>query len=166
MIEQLREAIQAIEHTWASKRLLVVGDVMLDKTIWGEVGRISPEAPVPVVRAVRQSHQPGGAANVAMNLGRLGAQVDVIGFTGGDDDERLLAEDLRADGISPEFIFSEGFPTVTKQRILGGRQQMLRLDSERLGLRSQNDYDRLVEQFWRGCPAAMRWCSPTMPREC
>ena len=153
MIEQLREAIQAIEHTWASKRLLVVGDVMLDKTIWGEVGRISPEAPVPVVRAVRQSHQPGGAANVAMNLGRLGAQVDVIGFTGGDDDERLLAEDLRADGISPEFIFSEGFPTVTKQRILGGRQQMLRLDSERLGLRSQNDYDRLVEHVLERLPA-------------
>jgi D-beta-D-heptose 7-phosphate kinase/D-beta-D-heptose 1-phosphate adenosyltransferase len=152
VIEQLHEAIQAIEQKWASKRLLVVGDVMLDKTIWGEVGRISPEAPVPVVRATRQSHQPGGAANVAMNLGRLGAQADVIGFTGGDEDERLLTEGLRADGISPEFIVSEGFPTITKQRILGGRQQMLRLDSERPGLRSQSDYDRLVERVLARLP--------------
>ena len=152
MIEQLHEAIQAIEHAWASKRLVVVGDVMLDKTIWGEVGRISPEAPVPVVRTIRQSHQPGGAANVAMNLSRLGAQVEVIGFTGGDEDERLLADGLRADGISPEFVVSQGFPTITKQRILGGRQQMLRVDSERLGLRPQSDYDRLVEHVLAHLP--------------
>jgi D-beta-D-heptose 7-phosphate kinase/D-beta-D-heptose 1-phosphate adenosyltransferase len=144
VIEQLHEAIQAIEHKWATKRLLVVGDVMLDKYIWGEVGRISPEAPVPVVRATRQSHQPGGAANVAMNLSRLGAQVEVIGFTGGDEDERLLAEGLRASGIWPEFVVSEEFPTITKQRILGGRQQMLRLDTERLGVRSEDDTKRLV----------------------
>jgi D-beta-D-heptose 7-phosphate kinase/D-beta-D-heptose 1-phosphate adenosyltransferase len=125
--------IQEIEQKWTAKRLLVVGDVMLDKYIWGEVGRISPEAPVPVVHATHQSHQPGGAANVAMNLSKLGAHAEVIGFTGGDEDERLLAEGLRANGISPEFVVSEGFPTITKQRILGGRQQMLRLDSERLG---------------------------------
>ena len=144
MIEQLHEVIQEIEHRWAAKCLLVVGDVMLDKYIWGEVGRISPEAPVPVVRATHQSHQPGGAANVAMNISRLGAQAVVIGFSGGDENERLLAEGLRSNGISPEFVVSDGFPTVTKQRILGGRQQMLRLDSERLGARPQGDYDRLV----------------------
>jgi len=144
VIEQLHEVIQEIEHRWAAKCLLVVGDVMLDKYIWGEVGRISPEAPVPVVRATHQSHQPGGAANVAMNISRLGAQAVVIGFSGGDENERLLAEGLRSNGISPEFVVSDGFPTVTKQRILGGRQQMLRLDSERLGARPQGDYDRLV----------------------
>jgi D-beta-D-heptose 7-phosphate kinase/D-beta-D-heptose 1-phosphate adenosyltransferase len=144
VIEQLHEVIQQIEQTWAGKRLLVVGDVMLDKYIWGDVGRISPEAPVPVVRATHQSQQPGGAANVAMNIARLGAQVEVIGFTGGDDDERLLTEGLRANGITPGFVVSEGFPTITKQRILGGRQQMLRLDSERLGARAQADYDRLT----------------------
>ena len=135
MIEQLHEVIQEIEQKWAAKRMLVVGDVMLDKYIWGEVGRISPEAPVPVVLATHQSQQPGGAANVAMNLSRLGAQAEMIGFTGGDEDERLLAEGLRANGILPEFVVSKGFPTITKQRILGGRQQMLRLDSERLGAR-------------------------------
>ena len=158
MIEQLHEVIQEIEQKWAAKRMLVVGDVMLDKYIWGDVGRISPEAPVPVVLATHQSQQPGGAANVAMNLSRLGAQAEIIGFTGGDEDERLLAEGLRANGILPEFVVSQGFPTITKQRILGGRQQMLRLDSERLGARSEDDYERLVKSVLAhlpGCDAVV-----------
>jgi D-beta-D-heptose 7-phosphate kinase/D-beta-D-heptose 1-phosphate adenosyltransferase len=145
LIEQLHEVVREIEQTWTSKRLLVVGDLMLDKYIWGEVVRISPEAPVPVVRATHQSEQPGGAANVAMNLARLGAQVTVVGFTGGDDNERLLADSLRSNGIAPEFVVSTGFPTVTKLRILGGRQQMLRLDSESQGERPPDDYARLIQ---------------------
>jgi D-beta-D-heptose 7-phosphate kinase/D-beta-D-heptose 1-phosphate adenosyltransferase len=152
VIEQLHEVIQLIEQNWAGRRLLVVGDVMLDKYIWGEVGRISPEAPVPVVRATHQSQQPGGAANVAMNIAKLGAQVEVIGFTGGDDDERLLIAGLRANGIAAGFVVSEGFPTITKQRILGGRQQMLRLDNERLGPRAQSDYDRLTAKVLAQLP--------------
>jgi D-beta-D-heptose 7-phosphate kinase / D-beta-D-heptose 1-phosphate adenosyltransferase len=144
VIEQLHEVIQEIEQNWASKRLMVVGDVMLDKYIWGDVSRISPEAPVPVVRATHSKQQPGGAANVAMNLSRLGAQVEVIGFTGGDEDEKILADCLQSNGIVPRFVVSDGFPTITKQRILGGQQQMLRLDRERLGARSESDYDRLV----------------------
>jgi D-beta-D-heptose 7-phosphate kinase/D-beta-D-heptose 1-phosphate adenosyltransferase len=144
VIEQLHEAIQLIERDWSSKRLLVVGDVMLDKYIWGEVARISPEAPVPVVRATHQSEQPGGAANVAMNLVRLGAQTCVAGFSGGDEDESLLAESLSVNGIESVLIASEGFPTITKLRILGGRQQMLRLDTERLAPRPQRDYERLA----------------------
>jgi D-beta-D-heptose 7-phosphate kinase/D-beta-D-heptose 1-phosphate adenosyltransferase len=154
VIEQLREVVQEIERRWATKRLLVVGDVMLDKYIWGEVGRISPEAPVPVVRTTHRSHQPGGAANVAMNLSRLGAQAEVIGFAGGDEDERLLTELLGSNGIAPDFVVSEGFPTITKLRIIGGRQQMLRLDSERLGARSQRDYDRLVERVLAHLPGS------------
>jgi len=144
VIEQLHEAIQLIERDWSSKRLLVVGDVMLDKYIWGEVARISPEAPVPVVRATHQSEQPGGAANVAMNLVRLGAQTCVAGFSGADEDESLLAESLSVNGIESVLIASEGFPTITKLRILGGRQQMLRLDTERLTPRPQRDYERLA----------------------
>ncbi|MGP8259145.1 MAG: D-glycero-beta-D-manno-heptose-7-phosphate kinase [Acidobacteriaceae bacterium] len=158
MIEQLHEVIQEIELKWATKRLLVVGDAMLDKYIWGEVTRISPEAPVPVVRATRQSHQPGGAANVAMNLSRLGAQVEVIGFAGDDEDARLLVEGLRANGIEPEFVVSQGFPTITKQRILGGQQQMLRVDSEQPGARPKEDYERLVASVLArlpGCDAVV-----------
>jgi D-beta-D-heptose 7-phosphate kinase/D-beta-D-heptose 1-phosphate adenosyltransferase len=79
-----------------------------------------------------------------MNLVRLGAQAHVIGFAGGDENHRLLDESMCANGISSNLIVSEGFPTITKQRILGGRQQMLRLDSERLGARSEEDYGRLV----------------------
>jgi D-beta-D-heptose 7-phosphate kinase/D-beta-D-heptose 1-phosphate adenosyltransferase len=146
VIEQLHEVIGDIEHEWANQRLLVVGDVMLDTYIWGEVGRISPEAPVPVVRAIDRSHRPGGAANVAMNLARLGAQTVLAGFTGSDENEKLLAESLRANGIAPIFIACDGFPTITKQRILGGQQQMLRLDSERMGARSPGDYQRLVSR--------------------
>jgi D-beta-D-heptose 7-phosphate kinase/D-beta-D-heptose 1-phosphate adenosyltransferase len=158
VIEQLHEVIQEIEDRWSAKRLLVVGDVMLDKYVWGEVARISPEAPVPVVRATHQSHQPGGAANVAMNLARLGAVAEVIGFTGGDEDERLLAECLGESGVRTKFVVSQGFPTITKQRILSGQQQMLRLDSERMGTRPQADYDRLVESVLAllpGCDAVV-----------
>ena len=158
MIEHLHQLIQEIEHNWASRRLLVVGDLMLDKYIWGEVGRISPEAPVPVVRATHHSERPGGAANVAMNLAHLGAQTHVIGFTGGDENELALAECLRSNGISFDFVISQGFPTITKLRIVGGRQQMLRLDSERLGLRQPGDYDCLIERvltYLPGCHAVV-----------
>jgi len=156
MIEQLREAIREVEYIWATKRLLVVGDLMLDKYIFGEVGRISPEAPVPVVHATHRSEQPGGAGNVAMNLSRLGAQARVIGFTGGDEDERLLAARLADERIEASLVVSAGFPTITKQRILGGRQQMLRVDSERLDARPQADYDKLVNavhEHLPGCDA-------------
>jgi D-beta-D-heptose 7-phosphate kinase/D-beta-D-heptose 1-phosphate adenosyltransferase len=144
VIEQLHNVIHKIEHEWSDKHLLVVGDVMLDKYIWGDVGRISPEAPVPVVHATHKSHQPGGAANVAMNLVRLGAKTRVIGFTGGDEDEKLLVESLRANGIDPICVVSNGFPTTAKLRILGGQQQMLRLDTERVGTRPKHDQDRLI----------------------
>ena len=152
MIEQLHEVIGEIEQNWADKRLLVVGDVMLDKYVWGEVGSISPEAPVPVVRATHQSERPGGAANVAMNLARLGAQTVLAGFTGDDENEKLLAASVRADGILPVFVACEGFPTITKQRILGGLQQMLRLDNERLGMRSAADYERLLSVVMEQLP--------------
>jgi D-beta-D-heptose 7-phosphate kinase/D-beta-D-heptose 1-phosphate adenosyltransferase len=152
VIEQLHEVIQQIEYEWAIKRLMVVGDVMLDKYIWGEVSRISPEAPVPVVRTIHQNEQPGGAANVAMNLARLGAQTVLAGFTGADENGKLLVDSLRSHGISPVFVASDGFPTITKLRIMGGRQQMLRLDSERLAERPQADYDRLLQSVLAQLP--------------
>jgi len=145
MIEKLNEVIREIEHSWASKRVLAVGDVMLDKYIWGQVGRISPEAPVPVVRVTYENARPGGVANVAMNMALLGGQTRVIGFTGGDENERILEASLRGSGVASDFIVSEGFPTIVKTRILGGQQQMLRLDRERSDARPPGDYDRLVQ---------------------
>lgn len=146
MIGQLHQVIQEIEHEWEGKRLLVVGDVMLDKYIWGEVGRISPEAPVPIVRGTRQEAKPGGAANVAMNLACLGAQTTVVGITGGDEDERLLESSLRTCDVTSHLLPSAEFPTITKTRILSGSQQMLRLDFERLGTIESVAYDRLIEK--------------------
>jgi D-beta-D-heptose 7-phosphate kinase/D-beta-D-heptose 1-phosphate adenosyltransferase len=151
-LQQLHEILRKIQNEWPSKRILVLGDVMLDKYIWGDVGRISPEAPVPVVRATHQSEQPGGAANVAMNLAKLGAKVSLIGFTGGDAEEASLASGLRAQGIDPVFVACEGFPTITKLRILGGRQQMLRLDSERLGSRPEAHHDQLLTRVREELP--------------
>ena len=148
----LHQVIQKIEHEWPDKRLLVVGDVMLDKYIWGEVGRISPEAPVPVVRATHQSHQPGGAANVSVNLAKLGATVVLAGFTGGDADEALLVEGLEAEGVQPLLVTCDGFPTITKMRIVGGRQQMLRLDSENLNERPAADYEQLLASALKELP--------------
>lgn len=148
----VHEAVQKIEHEWPRKRLLVVGDVMLDKYIWGDVGRISPEAPVPVVRATHQTHQPGGAANVAVNLAKLGASVVLVGFTGGDADESLLVAGLAASNITPLFVVCSGFPTITKMRIVGGRQQMLRLDSENLNEREHADHQRILSKALQELP--------------
>ena len=152
MVEQLNEAIRQIEQSWGNLRILVLGDVMLDKYIWGEVKRISPEAPVPVVRATHRSEQPGGAANVAMNLARLGARVTVLGFTGGDSDEQLLVQHLRANEVTPVFVSSEGFPTITKLRILGGHQQIVRLDSENLAARPAEDHAQLLQLALQNLP--------------
>jgi len=145
VLKRLDDVIQDIELGWGSKRLLVVGDLMLDKYVWGQVSRISPEAPVPVVRSNHETHQPGGAANVAMNLARLGAQAVVVGYTGADEDEKLLLESVKANGITPCFVQSDGFPTITKLRIIGGKQQMLRLDRERLDPRPMEDQQRLID---------------------
>jgi D-beta-D-heptose 7-phosphate kinase / D-beta-D-heptose 1-phosphate adenosyltransferase len=153
LIELLHEVLQEIEHNWASRRLLVVGDVMLDKYIWGEVGRISPEAPVPVVLTTHENAQPGGAANVAMNLVRLGAQACIAGFTGDDENRRLLESSLRSNGIESHLIACEGFPTIAKLRILGGRQQMIRLDTERVEARSTRDYELLLAVVLREMPS-------------
>jgi D-beta-D-heptose 7-phosphate kinase / D-beta-D-heptose 1-phosphate adenosyltransferase len=116
------------------------------------VVRISPKAPVPVVRVTHRSQQPGGAANVAMNLARLGAQAEVIGFGGSDDDGRELAACLIGNGVAFRLVACDGFPTITKQRILGGQQQMLRLDTEMAGTRTQGDYVRLLQSVMEALP--------------
>jgi D-beta-D-heptose 7-phosphate kinase/D-beta-D-heptose 1-phosphate adenosyltransferase len=110
---------------------LVVGDLMLDRYLVGEVERISPEAPVPVVLVKQQYDRVGGAANVAANLARLGIVTRIAGCTGNDPDGRALLDMMKAIGIaSPAVLQSQQRPTTTKTRILGGHQQMMRLDQE------------------------------------
>jgi len=130
MIQDLHRIIHLIEGEWRNTRVLVVGDIMLDRYIWGDVERISPEAPVPVVRAARRSEQPGGAANVAMNIAGLGAKAALFGFCGDDVDRVTLEKCLQQAGVEAKMTPVGSHPTTTKMRILGGKQQMLRLDTE------------------------------------
>lgn len=119
-----------LQETLPQLRLAVLGDIMLDRYYFGEVKRISPEAPVPVARITSEKDVLGGAANVAHNLSRLGCQVRLIGLTGLDDSRRRLVELLQQSQISDQDLLVHKGPTVTKLRILGGHQQMLRLDFE------------------------------------
>ena len=111
-------------------RILVVGDVMLDRYFYGEVTRISPEAPVPVTLIKNKKNTLGGAANVAHNLARLGCQVSIAGVIGDDHHGRLLKQQMRNLGISVNGMVLGRENTTTKARILGGHQQMLRMDFE------------------------------------
>ncbi|HYE30076.1 MAG TPA: D-glycero-beta-D-manno-heptose-7-phosphate kinase [Methylomirabilota bacterium] len=112
-------------------RILVVGDVMLDHFIWGHVARISPEAPVPVVEFERESHMPGGAANVARNLAALGARPQLFGIIGRDKSGAELKELLGAQGVSCEGLFEDASrPTSVKTRIIAHQQQVVRVDRE------------------------------------
>jgi D-beta-D-heptose 7-phosphate kinase/D-beta-D-heptose 1-phosphate adenosyltransferase len=131
MIRDLHRVVQLIENSWFGAHVLIVGDLMLDRYIWGDVERISPEAPVPIVRTSRHSEQPGGAGNVAMNIASLGAKATLFGFVGNDDSGHSLIHLLQQAGVRSEIIQVASHPTTSKLRILGGSQQVLRLDTEK-----------------------------------
>jgi D-beta-D-heptose 7-phosphate kinase / D-beta-D-heptose 1-phosphate adenosyltransferase len=111
-------------------RVLVVGDVMLDRYWHGKAGRISPEAPVPVVKVASREDRPGGAGNVALNAAALGAAATVLGITGNDEAGRELQLRLSAAGVLCGFQQSESAPTITKLRVISQHQQLLRVDFE------------------------------------
>ncbi len=113
-------------------RILVVGDIMLDRYLWGDADRLSPEAPVPVVKVARETFTVGGAANVAHNLRALGITVDLVGVAGQDADGRLLATVLAGQQISfdPQLLRND-ITTIVKTRVMCRRQQLCRLDQER-----------------------------------
>ena len=126
-----RQRALEILDRFTGRRLLVPGDLMLDEFIWGEVRRISPEAPVPVVEVRRESWHLGGAGNVVSNLAALGAQAVPIGVIGDDDAaarlrEQLAARDIESDGL----ICDAARPTTLKTRIVAHSQQMVRADRE------------------------------------
>jgi D-beta-D-heptose 7-phosphate kinase/D-beta-D-heptose 1-phosphate adenosyltransferase len=112
-------------------RVTIVGDVMLDRYLIGDSGRISPEAPVPVVTVDEERVVPGGAANVAANVAALGAHVDLIGTIGDDGSGAALCEALQSLGISSAGLITvPGRPTITKTRIVARNQQVVRIDRE------------------------------------
>jgi len=124
-------SLEVVRRAFGGVPVLVVGDLILDRYAWGEVTRISPEAPVPVVRWQRQTEQLGGAANVAANLTGLGAQVMVAGFVGADAEGLQLLYLLSALPSATEYVLRlPDRPTTTKTRVIGGHQQIVRLDRE------------------------------------
>src|SRR5713226_6622795 len=128
-----------------SKRILVVGDLMLDEFVWGKVGRISPEAPVPVVEVTGESFFPGGAANVARNLREFLDKVSVVGLIGKDRSGRQLRELLAARKIDmSDSVEDEKFPTIVKTRIIARHQQVVRVDREKIARLSTAQVGKVV----------------------
>ncbi len=121
---------QAVLPDLSQARVLVVGDVMLDRYWYGEVERISPEAPVPVVKVQRTEERPGGAANVALNAAALGAKVALLSVVGTDEAGASLERLITARGISTSLHRDSKLATTVKLRVIGRRQQLLRADFE------------------------------------
>lgn len=126
----MSNAEQVMMPDFSAVRVLVLGDVMLDRYWHGGTSRISPEAPVPVVHIGESEDRPGGAGNVALNIASLGAQATILGLTGDDESADILTDRLQAAGVNCRFTRVPDRPTVTKLRVLSRHQQLIRLDFE------------------------------------
>ena len=136
-------------------RILVFGDLILDRYVWGSTDRISPEAPVPVVRVERESIMLGGAGNVARNLASLGAQVEVVGVAGDDGtavDMRRLFDRWKID--TPGLVLEDGRPTTEKTRVIARAQQVVRYDRETEDPVSGEAVERVLDALRDAAPRA------------
>jgi rfaE bifunctional protein kinase chain/domain len=127
-----RDRVATLTRAFAGKRILVIGDLMLDEFLWGKVSRISPEAPVPVVEIVREECFPGGAANVARNLAEFSKHVRILGVTGQCAQAGRLKKLLTSDGINIDAVQSHAcYQTIVKTRIIARQQHVVRIDREK-----------------------------------
>jgi len=145
-VKDLSRILSLIEREFQSLRVLVIGDVMLDRYVWGSVDRISPEAPVPVLRSLHTTRVPGGAANVAMNLVGLGVRSTQAGFWGDDLEQRELGELLSAAGVDVSGMIQSAHPTISKTRVMARHQQLLRMDVENAASHPSSEQDALLER--------------------
>jgi D-glycero-beta-D-manno-heptose-7-phosphate kinase len=137
----------------SAKRILVIGDLMLDEFVWGKVGRISPEAPVPVVEVTGEDFYPGGAANVARNLREFVGNVGVIGLIGSDRGGRQLRELLAKEKIDMQNALEDpDFKTIVKTRIIARQQQVVRVDREEIGPPKKKQIAQVIESVRRMLP--------------
>ncbi len=135
-------------HQFTGLKVAVVGDAMLDTYWWGNVDRISPEAPVPVVAVSKKEQRIGGAGNVALNVCALGAEVSILSVLGKDEDGEQLSRLLHENNIRTKYlVHSEHRVTTNKIRIISRNQQMMRLDAEQAGDMIKDDEDRLLYAF-------------------
>ena len=138
--------IEKADRTQFSKtRLLVVGDVMLDRYWFGDTGRISPEAPVPVVQVEKIDERLGGAANVARNASALGAQTTILGVVGEDEAGKRVEQLLLESGVQSQLQTDGNVPTTVKLRVIARQQQLIRLDFEEAP--SQISLDAKLKRF-------------------
>lgn len=144
MIRNLHRALDLVENGFSRYSVLSIGDIMLDRYVIGDVNRISPEAPVPVLRSVRRTNVPGGAANVAMNLAGLGVRTILAGFIGCDEEAETLRSLLAESQIDCSAVCTWQRPTISKTRVMSGRQQLLRLDVESSDAPASTEMDRLL----------------------
>lgn len=142
------DRVEEIFHGARDVAALVVGDLMLDRYITGTVDRISPEAPVPVVRVEAESSAIGGAGNVAANVVALGAAATVIGCVGSDEDGRVLQGALDRAGVGTAgLVRSDDRPTTVKTRVLARHQQVVRVDREETGDVTESAADALAQRI-------------------
>ena len=125
-----KQRFDKISDSFSQKSILVIGDVMLDKFMWGKADRISPEAPVPIISVDKISHSPGGAGNVALNLSKLSANAHLLAIVGDDNESNLLEDNLVNNGVKVKFIKDAKKSTTTKTRIIAHGQQVVRTDYE------------------------------------
>ena len=142
-MQNVQSLIQLFKRSIQDCHVLVIGDVMLDKYYFGEMKRISPEAPVPIVNMKGEMKTLGGAANVANNLVHLGCKVSLAGVVGNDQGRNEFIEILESKGIDGSGIITDDRCTTTKTRIISGNQQVLRIDHEE----KINISDSTIEQF-------------------
>ena len=135
-----------ITSGFADRNVLVVGDLMLDTYLWGDINRVSPEAPVPIVEVKKIEYNPGGAANVALNLASLGCKVSLIGLIGTDAEGTILKNLLdQRNIICTDLVISESRPTTVKSRIIAHNQQVVRADREMNKDLSESSNDNLIK---------------------
>ena len=142
--------LSAVLQHFPGQRILIIGDVILDRYWWGEASRLSPEAPVPVVRKQRSTVRPGGAANTAANLAALGAAPVLIGLVGTDGEAAELQAALQECNVPVGSLIAEaGRPTTTKTRVIASHQQIVRVDEEDTSAPRQESQQRAVEAITR-----------------
>ena len=149
--------LEDVVARFSGRRILVVGDVMLDRYLWGRVDRISPEAPVPVVEIERETFSLGGAGNVAANLRALGAEPVLVAAVGEDEEGERLAETLKRRGVGTGGLVRDpGRPTTVKTRIIAHAQQVVRADRESRADLTGASFDAIgqrIEAEIAGCQA-------------
>lgn len=138
--------LKKIISKFKKARILIVGDLILDEYVWGNVSRISPEAPVPVVWVDKESFMPGGASNVASNVSALGGKAILAGVIGKDTRGSILKDELKSRGIDVSgMVVDDSRPTILKTRVIAHHQQVVRIDKEKVEPLSQKISSRLID---------------------